>query len=113
MKTREGWRFSKRSYYEGKWGEPNVPTPPPVSGVRALQEGVPGPSSRGPRLSDADHIEIQQLVARLPYEIDMNADNGAAYASGLVSPDTRRWRGRRPRKNRTGRTTSGTSCSTT
>jgi hypothetical protein len=96
-KTPEGWRFSKRTFYEGKWGEPNVPLPPPVPGVRALREGAPGPSSKGRTLSERDLVEIQQLVARLPYEVDMNADNGAAYASGFtpggtyacVLPDTR------------------------
>lgn len=87
VKTPQGWRFSKRSYYEGKWGEPNVQTPPPVAGARALREGVAGPSA-GRRLSDEDHIAIQQLVARLPYEIDMNADNGAAYASGFTPDGT-------------------------
>jgi hypothetical protein len=88
VKTPEGWRFEKRTFYEGKWGEPNVPMPPPVPRVRALREEVPGPSSRGPRLNEQDHVEIQQLVARLPYELDMNADNGAAYANGFTPDGT-------------------------
>jgi hypothetical protein len=88
VKTPQGWRFSKRTYYEGKWGEPNVPMPPPVPGVRALREGTPGPSSTGRRLGDADHVQIQQLVARLPYELDMNADDGFAYASGFTPDGT-------------------------
>jgi hypothetical protein len=88
VKTPDGWRFQKRTFYEGKWGEPNVPVPPPVPGVRALREGVPGPSSTEQRLSERDHVEIQQLVAQLPYGIDMNADEGAAYASAFTPDGT-------------------------
>ena len=33
-------------------------------------------------------MEIQQLVARLPYGVDMNADDGAAYASGFTPDGT-------------------------
>jgi SnoaL-like domain len=88
VKTPEGWRFQKRTFYEGKWGEPNVPLPPPVSAVRALREGVPSRSSKGRTLSDRDLVEIQQLVSGLPYEVDMNADNGAAYASAFTPDGT-------------------------
>jgi hypothetical protein len=84
-KTREGWRFKKRTFYEGKWGEPNVPLPPPVTAVHALREG---PSSARPKLSDGDLIDIQQLVSRLPYEVDMDDDNGAAYASAFIPAGT-------------------------
>jgi hypothetical protein len=86
-KTPEGWRFAKRTFYEGKWGEPNRPMPPPVADVHALREGAATPS-RGRKLSDEDHVAIQQLVARLPYEVDMNADAGAAYASGFTPDGT-------------------------
>jgi hypothetical protein len=88
VKTPDGWRFKQRTFYEGKWGEPNVAVPPPVAGVRALREGPPGPSSPGLKLPERDHVEIQQLVARLPYEVDMNADDGAAYASGFTPDGT-------------------------
>ncbi len=87
-KTPEGWRFKKRTFYEGKWGEPNVPTPPPVPGVHALREGAASPSSKSRMLSERDHVAIQQLVARLPYEVDMNADSGVAYASGFTPDGT-------------------------
>ena len=30
VKTNDGWRFKKRSYYESKWGEPNVEIPSPI-----------------------------------------------------------------------------------
>jgi hypothetical protein len=90
VKTPQGWRFKKRTYYEGKWGEPNVQTPPPVPGVRALKEGRPAvtPSAKGPRLSDQDIVDLQQLVAHSPYGIDMNADNGASFSSGFISDGT-------------------------
>jgi SnoaL-like domain len=98
VKTAQGWRIKKRSYYESKWGEANVPLPPPVSGVRALKEGkaAPAPAAKGPTLTDQDYVELQQLVARYPYALDMNSDNGASYANGFtpdgtfgcVQPDT-------------------------
>ena len=88
VKTPDGWRFKKRTFYEGKWGEPNVPLPAPVIAVRALREEVAPVPSRGRMLSDQDHIEIQQLVAGLPYELDMNGDDGAAYASGFTPDGT-------------------------
>ena len=86
VRTPDGWRFKKRTFYEGKWGEPNVPLPPPVPGVRALKEGKAGPAPKGPRLSDQDHVAIQQLIARYPYALDMNSNSGASYA-GLYTPD--------------------------
>jgi hypothetical protein len=88
VKTQKGWRFAKRTYYEGKWGEPNVPMPPPVPAIQALREGPASRPSGGARLDDADHIAIQQLVAGLPYDIDMNADGGAAYANGFTPDGT-------------------------
>ncbi|HEY4214706.1 MAG TPA: nuclear transport factor 2 family protein [Steroidobacteraceae bacterium] len=87
-KTPDGWRFKKRTFYEGKWGEPNVPLPPPVSGVRALRQAAPDPSEKKPKLSDQDRVAIQQLIARMPYEMDMNADSGATYASAFTSDGT-------------------------
>lgn len=88
VRTPEGWRFKKRTYYEGKWGEPNVPVPAPVPGVHALREGEPRPSSTQLKPSELDHVEIQQLVARLPYGVDMNADQGAAFASAFTPDGT-------------------------
>jgi hypothetical protein len=96
VKTPQGWRFQKRTFFEGKWGEPNVPLPPPVPAVHALRDTPLAASSKARGLSDRDLVEIQQLVSGLPYEVDMNADNGASYASGFtpggafacVLPDT-------------------------
>jgi hypothetical protein len=90
VKTPQGWRFKKRTYYEGKWGTPNVQTPPPMPGVRAIKEARPAatPAAKGRRLSDQDIVELQQLVARSPYGIDMNADDGASFAAGFTSDGT-------------------------
>jgi hypothetical protein len=87
-KTPDGWRFRHRTFYEGKWGEPNVSVPPPVPGVRALREPASVAASAGRIGNVEDHIAIQQLVARLPYEVDMNADDGAAYASAFTLDGT-------------------------
>ena len=88
VKTPEGWRFQHRTFYEGKWGDANVPLPPPVAAVHALKEAAPARSSTKRTLSDRDLVEIQQLVSGLPYEVDMNADNGAAYASAFTPSGT-------------------------
>jgi hypothetical protein len=88
VKTPQGWRFQHRTFYEGKWGEPNVPLPQPVSAVHALKEAPSGPSSTKRTLTDRDLIEIQQLVSDLPYEVDMNAGDGAAYASSFTPNGT-------------------------
>lgn len=87
VKTDRGWRFKQRSYYESRWGEPNVQTPPPIPAVRALKEAAaPALAARGPRLTAQDYVEIQQLVAHYPYALDMNSDNGQSYAN-LFTPD--------------------------
>ena len=88
VKTTQGWRFKKRTFYEGKWGTPNVQTPPPVPAIRALKAAPPAASSAKPRLSDQDIVDLQQLVAHTPYRIDMNTDNGAGFASGFTADGT-------------------------
>jgi len=93
VKTPQGWRFKSRTFYESRSGEPVQP-PPAVIGVpRALpREPVSAPasssasSSGGPKLTAEDYIQIQQLVARYPYALDQNPDNGASYAN-LFTPD--------------------------
>jgi hypothetical protein len=61
--------------------------------LTALVIGVAGSSSAraqqkvaGGALTAADHVEIQQLVARYGYAVDTHADNGYAYAD-LFTPD--------------------------
>jgi len=48
----------------------------------ALRAQAPGPAT----LAAGDYIEIQQLVARYPYAVDMHGGDGSAYA-GLFTPD--------------------------
>jgi SnoaL-like domain len=43
-------------------------------------------TSRPPTLAAADYIEIQQLVARYGYAVDMHGGDGSAYAA-LFTPD--------------------------
>ena len=43
-------------------------------------------TSRPASLAAADYIEIQQLVARYPYAVDMHGGDGSAYAA-LFTPD--------------------------
>jgi hypothetical protein len=43
-------------------------------------------TSRSATLTAADYIEIQQLVARYPYAVDMHGGDGSAYAA-LFTPD--------------------------
>jgi hypothetical protein len=88
VKTPGGWRIRKRTYYESKWGEPDVPVPSPLPPVRALA-GAPDTSAEVAKrssLSAEDYAELQQLVANYPYTLDMNSDNGQSYAN-LFTPD--------------------------
>ena len=48
----------------------------------ALRAQAPRPAT----LTAADYIEIQQLVARYPYAVDMHGGDGSAYAA-LFTPD--------------------------
>ena len=43
-------------------------------------------TSKPARLTAADYVEIQQLVARYPYAVDMHGGDGSAYAA-LFTPD--------------------------
>src|SRR5207245_1788644 len=78
VKTDAGLRIKKRSYYESKWGDPSVQTPAPIAPVRALGESkaAPARSTKGPTLTAQDYVDLQQLVARYPYALDMNSDDG-------------------------------------
>src|SRR6185436_8653346 len=89
VKTAQGWRFKSRSYFESTSGAPVQPPPATLSVPRAL--GVAPASTgaapgSGPRLTAEDYIEIQQLVARYPYALDQNPDEGRSYAN-LFTPD--------------------------
>ena len=93
VKTESGWRFKTRAYYESKSGEPVQPPPALIGAPRALAK-VPvaasttsGKSStKGPSLTVEDYIDIQQLVSRYPYALDVDPDEGASYAK-LFTPD--------------------------
>jgi len=107
VKTPQGWRFKSRSFFESTSGAPVQPPPAMLTPPRALPANPgprsPNPESRIPSLDDArdalsdsrranpgltaeDYIEIQQLVARYPYALDQNPDEGQSYAN-LFTPD--------------------------
>ena len=93
VKTAQGWRFKSRSFFESTSGAPVQPPPAMLGTPRALTAS-PGPQSPNPqsripnpgRLTAEDYIEIQQLVARYPYALDQNPDEGLSYAN-LFTPD--------------------------
>lgn len=93
VKTGSGWRFKTRAYYESKSGEPVQPPPALIGAPRAFSR-VPVATSRtsgrssttGPGLTVQDYIDIQQLVSRYPYALDVDPDEGASYAK-LFTPD--------------------------
>ena len=86
VKTPQGWRFKSRSFFESTSGAPVQPPPAMLGTPRALSAS-PGPQSPNPgRLVAEDYIEIQQLVARYPYALDQNPDEGLSYAN-LFTPD--------------------------
>jgi len=93
VKTPQGWRFKSRSFFESTSGAPVQPPPAMLGTPRALSASPgpqsPNPESRNPnpgRLAAEDYIEIQQLVARYPYALDQNPDEGLSYAN-LFTPD--------------------------
>ncbi len=100
VKTPQGWRFKSRSFFESTSGAPVQPPPAMLGTPRALTAGPeprspnpespnpesPNPESRIPnpgRLTAEDYIEIQQLVARYPYALDQNPDDGLSVRESL------------------------------
>ena len=88
VKTPKGWRFKSRSFFESTSGAPVQPPPAMLTMPRALsanpESRTPSPESRVPNpgtLTAADYIELQQLVARYPYALDQNPDEGQSYAN--------------------------------
>lgn len=90
VRTPRGWRFKSRTFYSSTSGAPVQPPPAALRAPFALSAGAGPAPRREPQrtggLTAGDYIEIQQLVARYPYALDQNADDGASYAS-LFTPD--------------------------
>ena len=92
VRTGAGWRIKSRTYYESTSGEPAQPppallaAPTALSGERAPAESSAATSAAGPRLTADDYLEIQQLVNRYPYALDVDPDEGTSYAN-LFTPD--------------------------
>jgi hypothetical protein len=80
VKTGAGWRFKSRTFYASTSGAPVQPPPAAIAIPRPLASAaVPSAAAAGQLTAD-DYIAIQQLVARYPYALDQNPDNGASYA---------------------------------
>ena len=81
VKTPKGWRFKSRSFFESTSGAPVQPPPAMLTTPRPLSAS-PEPRTPSPGMLTAqDYIEIQQLVARYPYALDQNPDEGQSYAN--------------------------------
>jgi hypothetical protein len=85
-KTLEGWRFKHRTYYDSTSGAPVQPAPTALAPLTALSAGNssaarPGSLANGPALTAEDYIGIQDLVARYPFALDADIDEGASYAN--------------------------------
>jgi hypothetical protein len=90
QKTPDGWRFKHRTYYDSKSGEPAQPPPhalAPIAPLSAKKQAAKSQAaSGGSALSAEDYIGIQDLVARYPFALDGDVDEGASYAN-LFTPD--------------------------
>ena len=90
VRTGSGWRFKTRTYYESKSGEPVQPPPaiigPPMAFAKTLAALPRASSRKSPDLTVEDYVEIQQLVSRYSYALDVDPDEGASYAN-LFTPD--------------------------
>jgi hypothetical protein len=89
-KTAGGWRFKRRTYYESRSGDPVQPPPAALAPLTSLsaarppaKTAAPGP---GETLTAEDYIAIQDLVARYPFALDGDTNDGASYAN-LFTPD--------------------------
>jgi len=92
-KTPAGWKFKQRTYYDSKSGEPVQPPPAALAPLVALsaastakKSGAGKPAAGVPSLTAEDYIGIQDLVARYPFALDADTDEGASYAN-LFTPD--------------------------
>jgi len=85
VKTPKGWRFKSRSFFESTSGAPVQPPPAMLTtphGLSAAAGSTPESRTQNPgTLTAQDYIEIQQLVARYPYALDQNPDDGQSYAN--------------------------------
>ncbi len=81
VKTPKGWRFKSRSFFESTSGAPVQPPPAMLTTPRAMRANPDSQTATPGSLTAEDYIEIQQLVARYPYALDQNPDEGQSYAN--------------------------------
>jgi hypothetical protein len=93
QKTADGWRFKSRTYYDSKSGDPAQPPPAalaPLVPLSIVKKAAAAPTriatASAPSLTAEDYIGIQDLVARYPFALDADTDEGTSYAN-LFTPD--------------------------
>jgi hypothetical protein len=89
-KTAGGWKFKRRTYYESRSGDPVQPPPAALAALAPLSAARPPTKTTGEGLGETltaeDYIAIQDLVARYPFALDGDTNDGASYAN-LFTPD--------------------------
>src|SRR5215831_2055798 len=87
VKTRDGWRISRRTFVQSKLGARDVydvarpqPATTPAAAVPAAPPVAVSQSGRPIELTALDYFQIQQLVAKYAQYIDTCSNNGYDYA---------------------------------
>ena len=85
VKTRDGWRISRRTFVQSKLGPRDVydvarPQPATPAAAAPAAPPVAVPSGRPIELTALDYFQIQQLVAKYAQYIDTCSNNGYDYA---------------------------------
>jgi hypothetical protein len=86
VKTPEGWRFASRRLFPPRSGpQPEIQSGANAGGSSRAQASATKVSRRPSTLTDADYVNIQQLVARSAYALDTAADKGQAFSRLFTS----------------------------
>jgi hypothetical protein len=97
-KTAEGWRMKSRRILGTKLGTSSTAFKSPNS-ASASSAGATDRTRPPSTLTSSDYLELQQLIARSAYALDIASDGGTTYAdlfvqTGTLSDQDRTSRGR-------------------